>query len=147
MGGRNKCVPIGSVMWGCRVCDWDICEEKCFDATPQEGPISKTQQLEDVLKGLQAKLDRSVAVAPDQEKLEKILNLITQEVYTHEEKMAQCPIEEWAKDDEFTEEEAKEKKAWFLDRLAAMHLKIQKAIITVLQIRPCRRLQWWRKPG
>lgn len=29
--GRNKCVGIGEPMWGCRACDWDVCEEKCYE--------------------------------------------------------------------------------------------------------------------
>merc|ERR1712048_1123358 len=89
---------------------------------------TKAQHLEDVLGGLQAKFDRCIAVSPDQEKLDKILKLITQEVQKHEENVAKIGIDEWVKGGEFNKEQAQEKKAWFLNELASFHVKIQKAI-------------------
>lgn len=126
--GRDKCVPIGNAMWGCRICDWDICEEKCYDATPQKSALSKVQHLEDALAGLQAKFDRCIAVSPDQEKLEKILKLITKEVQKMEENTDVIEIDDWVKGGEFTQEQAVEKKAWFMSELTSFHFKIQKAI-------------------
>lgn len=126
--GRKKCVEIGAAMWGCRVCNWDICEEKCYEATPQETQTTNAQMLEDKIAGLECKIQRCVEVSPDQEKLEKILNLVSKEVADNETKILKVHIMEWQANGGFTEEEAAEKKEWFLKELNQLHGKIAEAI-------------------
>eukprot|EP00747_Dinoflagellata_sp_TGD_P189642 gnl/TRDRNA2_/TRDRNA2_50199_c0_seq1.p1 gnl/TRDRNA2_/TRDRNA2_50199_c0~~gnl/TRDRNA2_/TRDRNA2_50199_c0_seq1.p1 ORF type:complete len:245 (+),score=67.96 gnl/TRDRNA2_/TRDRNA2_50199_c0_seq1:54-788(+) len=126
--GRNKCVPIGVAMWGCRICDWDVCEEKCYKHTPQGKQLSKVQQLNDVIDGLNKKLERAIAVSPDQVKLVKILALVRQEVISHEEKVQAAPHDQWSAGGEMSAEEALEQKDLFIKELSNIRIKIQQAI-------------------
>ncbi|CAE8634597.1 unnamed protein product [Polarella glacialis] len=124
----NKCLELGKAVWGCQLCDYNVCVAKCFLFSPEANLPSKAQQLEDKISGLEKKMERCIAVSPDQEKLEKILVLVTKEVYEHEKQIEKLSIEDWVDDGEMDAEQAQTKKEWFLAELTRMHVKIQKAI-------------------
>lgn len=51
-------LPVGSPMWGCRECDWDVCEGRCHPAG------ASITDLQNKLGGMEKQLDALVAGAP-----------------------------------------------------------------------------------
>mmetsp|Transcript_99487 Transcript_99487/g.276854 ORF Transcript_99487/g.276854 Transcript_99487/m.276854 type:complete len:226 (+) Transcript_99487:146-823(+) len=74
-------LPQGAPMWGCRICDWDVCEGRCHPAT------MTLEDFKNSISGLEARIEALV-----QEKVEDLKTaLALEEAKVHKlEKLLDC---------------------------------------------------------
>eukprot|EP00746_Dinoflagellata_sp_MGD_P167114 gnl/MRDRNA2_/MRDRNA2_97481_c0_seq1.p1 gnl/MRDRNA2_/MRDRNA2_97481_c0~~gnl/MRDRNA2_/MRDRNA2_97481_c0_seq1.p1 ORF type:complete len:253 (+),score=58.19 gnl/MRDRNA2_/MRDRNA2_97481_c0_seq1:101-859(+) len=111
-------VPQGAPMWGCRKCDWDVCEGRCH--VRQE----TLSDLEQTCAGIEKRLEALVEEFPDDRTK---MALLETEVHKLEKRLDACNAGDLCKSSAvvITEEEARSQKKGLLRRTEALLEKIE----------------------
>merc|ERR1711976_838934 len=98
-------VPQGSPMWGCRECDWDVCEGRCHPAW------QSLQDLRTSFAGLESKVKELSAEEPSD--LKTKLALVEADVHKLEKTLDNATVQELCKaaaSQQLKEEDARSQK-------------------------------------
>lgn len=112
----------GAPMWGCRICDWDVCEGTCHPAW-----ISM-EELKDSLASLESKADGEIS-REDPADLKTRLALVEADVHKLERRLDNATVEELCKASTFMLEldEARSQKKVLIKSIEALLQKIESA--------------------
>lgn len=111
-------VPQGSAMWGCRKCDWDVCEGRCHVRAETLSDLQST------CTGIEKRLEALAEEAPDDRTK---MALLETEVHKLEKRLDGCNASDLCKNSAvmITEEEARSQKKDLLKRSEALLERIE----------------------
>lgn len=115
-------MQVGVWMWGCRQCDWDVCEGRCHPAPGQEVTLEK---LSTSIESLEQRVLALEAEAPSD--LKTKLALEESEVHKFEKKLDNATAKELANNSplQISEDDARTEKKALLRRAEGLLAKIE----------------------